>query len=146
MTKRKGAASGATGAETAAEVISLPGLPLTGEQAAAVLGLKLTGQWHHRTATSLAAQWGTSDTWVRQLAVRVDEALEQLAGREPTRRLVMHQLLLALSEVDQITDAAKRVAARVKVCGEIAKVTGLVKGATFTLGGPPPPLTDEALR
>lgn len=132
--------------ESEAELISLPGLPVAGEKAATILGLKLTGQWHHRSAASLAAQWNTSDTWVRQVSERVDAALEQLSGKEPPRRLVIHQLLLALSECDQIADPAKRVAARAKVCGEIAKVTGLVKGTTFAFGGPPPPLSDEALR
>lgn len=129
------------------EVIALAGLPVAGERAATILGLKISGQWHRRSASSLAAQWRTDDDYVRQLAAQVDAALEQLAGKEPTKRLVMHQLLLALTECDQITDAAKRVASRAKVCAEIAKVTGLVKATTLNLGGaPPPPLTDGALR
>lgn len=129
-----------------AEVIALAGLPVAGERAAVILGLKLTGQWHRRSASSLAAQWRTDDDYVRQLAAQVDAALEQLAGKEPPRRLVMHQLLLALTECDQIGDPSKRVAARAKVCSEISKVTGLVKGTTISLGAPPPPLTDGALR
>lgn len=128
-----------------AEVIALAGLPVAGEKAALVLGMKLTGQWTYTSASSLARRWNTSDNWVRQLAARVDEALEQLAGKEPARRLVMHQLLLALSEVDQIADAAKRVAARAKVCAEIAKVTGLVKGNAFQLPSLPTPLSDQLL-
>lgn len=135
--------------EISGEVKSLPvpGLPLAGERAAAILGMKIAGHWHRGSASSLAAQWCITEQAVGQLAAQVDAALEQLAGKEPARRLVMHQLLLALSECDQIGDPAKRVAARAKVCAEISKVTGLVKATTLNLGGaPPPPLTDGALR
>lgn len=133
--------------EGVAEVIPLAGLPLAGERAAAILGLKLTGQWHRHSASTLAAQWGAKTDLVYQLAIQVDETLEKLTGKEPSRKLVLHQLLLALSEVDQISDLPKRVAARVKVAAEIAKVTGLVtKGFPFPgQGEPPPPLTKEAL-
>lgn len=134
-----------TGGE--AEVVALPGLPVSGGKAAAILGLKLTGQWHHRSASILAHQWRTSDDWVRQLSVRVDEALQQLHDKQPARRLVVHQLLVALTELSLVTDAAKRIALRVKVASELAKVTGLVKPTVLKLGGePPPPLTDDALK
>lgn len=133
---------------TSGEVKSLPvpGLPLAGERAAAILGMKIAGHWHRGSASSMAAQWCITEQAVGQLAAQVDAALEQLAGKEPPRRLVMHQLLLALTECDQIPDPSKRVAARAKVCSEISKVTGLVKGTTISLGAPPPPLTDGALR
>lgn len=129
-----------------AEVVPLAGLPVAGERAATILGLKLTGQWDRYSAGSLGARWGTDGEWVRTIAAQVDEALEQLAGKEPPKRLVMHQLLLALSECDQIPDPAKRVAARAKVCAEIAKVTGLVKSPTLQLPGAPPAVTAAALR
>jgi len=121
------------------EAVPLAGLPLAGERAATVLGLKLTGLWHRGSCDSLAAQWGVTGEAVRLVAVQVDAALAALAGKEPPRRLVMHQLLLALSEVDQIADPSKRVAARRAVAAEIAKVNGLVPKGTTTINLPGAP-------
>ena len=121
------------------EVMPVPGLPLAGQKAATVLGLKLTGQWSRRSAPTLAGQWQVTTEAVCQVAAQVDAALEALAGKEPPRRLVMHQLLLALSEVDQIADPSKRVAARRAVAAEIAKVNGLVPKGTTTINLPGAP-------
>lgn len=148
MTKPRKAEQKADAGEPKEEAVAVPlaGLPVAGERAATILGMKLAGIWHRGSCRSLGAQWGITGEAVGQLAAGVDQVLEQLAGKEPTKRLVMHQLLLALSECDQILDPAKRSAARVKVCAEISKVTGLVKGTTIQLPGPPPPLTDGALK
>lgn len=125
---------------------SLVGLPLAGERAATILGLKLTGLWARGSCTSLGAQWGITGEAVGQLAAQVDAVLEQLAGEGAHRRLVIHQLLLALSECDKINDPAKRVAARVKVAAELAKVTGLVKGIFGSSAAAAAGFTSEALK
>lgn len=128
---------------------ALAGLPFASEKAATVLGLKVTGQWTRTTRRDLSAQWACTPENVDRVAAAVDAFLLHLAGEEPTRRLVVHQLLLALRELNEITDATKRVALRVRVAGELAKVTGLVKSAVLQMaaeGGPPPALTDDALK
>lgn len=127
---------------------ALAGLPFASEKAATVLGLKVTGQWTRTTRRDLSAQWACTPENVDKVAAAVDAFLLHLAGEEPTRRLVVHQLLLALRELNEITDATKRVALRVRVAGELAKVTGLVKSAVLqmTAEGAPPALTDDALK
>jgi hypothetical protein len=126
--------------------VLIPGVQFASERHAAIMGLKLAGLWHRGSCVSLAAQWGTTGEAVGIMADKVDQVLEQLVSKDPTRRLVLHQLLLALSEANQIEDVGKRVFARVRVVGELAKVTGLVKnGATFIAGGFPS-LSDESLQ
>lgn len=127
---------------------ALAGLPFASEKAAVVLGLKVTGQWTKTTRRDLAAQWSCTPENVDKVAAAVDAFLLRLAGEEPTRRLVVHQLLLALRELNDVTDHAKRIALRVKVASELAKVTGLVKSTVLRLGGdgPPPALTDDLLK
>lgn len=130
---------------TEAQIIA--GLPFDSEKAATILGLKITGQWTRTSYRSLAAQWGITGEAVSQLAAKIDAGLQQLHDKQPARRLVVHQLLVALTELSLVTDAAKRIALRVKVASELAKVTGLVKPTVLKLGGePPPPLTDDALK
>lgn len=125
--------------EATAEIVPLPGLPVVGARAAVVLGLKLTGQWNRRTASTLAAQWAISSEAVYQTAAEVDAHLDALMGKEPARRLVVHQLLLALRECDQVVDPAKRIAARKSVTAELSKVMGVVtKGPMFMLSNPGP--------
>lgn len=131
---------------TEAQIIA--GLPFDSEKAATILGLKITGQWTRTSYRSLAAQWGITGEAVSQLAAKIDAGLQQLHDKQPARRLVVHQLLVALTELSQVTDAAKRIALRVKVASELAKVTGLIK---FNLppgsnAGVPPALTDDALK
>ena len=127
---------------------ALAGLPFASEKAAFVLGLKITGQWTRTTRRDLSAQWACTPENVDKVAAAVDEFLLRLAGEEPTRRLVVHQLLLALRELNDVNDAAKRIALRVKVASELAKVTGLVKSTVLQMagGGPPPALTDDLLK
>ena len=126
---------------------TLAGLPFASEKAATVLGLKITGQWTRTTRRDLSSQWACTPENVDKVASAVDEFLVTLAGKEPTRRLVVHQLLLALRELNEVTDPTKRIALRVKVASELAKVTGLVKSTVLQMGGGlPPPLTDDALK
>lgn len=132
-------------ADEAPPTAVVPGLPLEGEKAAEVLGLMLTGQWTKHTRQSLAARWGVTPEAVDKVSDRVGSLLKALTADEPTKRLVMHQLLLALRELDGVKDDAKRIALRVKVCAEIAKVTGLVKGNAFQLPSLPAPLSDQLL-
>lgn len=131
---------------TEAQIIA--GLPFDSEKAATILGLKITGQWTRTSYRSLAAQWGITGEAVSQLAAKIDAGLQQLHDKQPARRLVVHQLLLALRELNNVTDHAKRIALRVKVASELAKVTGLVKSTVLQMGGGglPPPLTDDALK
>lgn len=128
------------------EAKPIPGLPFASEKAATVLGLKVSGLWTRHSRRDLSAQWGCSPEAVDQVAVKVDAILQHLAGSEPTRKLVVHQLLLALRELDQVHDPAKRIALRVKVVSELSKVTGLVKTVLHSLpGAAPQALTDQLL-
>lgn len=125
-----------TEAEVLADMSPMAGLDVTGDRQAVVLGLKLAGRWHRRSASTLARQWGTSSDLVHQVAAEVDRALEAITSQQPARKLVLHQLLLALRECDLIDDIAKRIASRVKVAAEISRVCGLAPKTP--LYGPPP--------
>lgn len=141
MKPRKNA--GSTGTESE-DVRAIPGLPLVSEKAAIVLGLKLAGVWTPGHRRTMAAQWGCTPEAVDQVSEKVDTVLARIVGDDPTRRLVIHQLLLALREVELVADPAKRIPLRVKVVAELSKVTGLVKsGLSFTPSGG---LTLDALK
>lgn len=123
----------------------LVGLPFDSEKAATILGLKVSGQWTRTTYRSLAAQWGVTPEAVGQVATKVDAVLHQLHADNPARRLVVHQLIHALVEVETIPDPVKRIPIRVKVVAELSRVTGLVK-STFTLPSAAGGLTLDALK
>jgi hypothetical protein len=120
--------AGGTGAE-AEDARVIPGLPVASEKAAIVLGLKLAGVWTPGHRRIMAAQWGCTPEAVDQVSEKVDAVLARIIGDDPTRRLVVSQLLLALREVETVADPAKRIPLRVKVVAELAKVTGIVKSS-----------------
>ena len=114
------------------EARPIAGIPLASEKAAYILGLKLSGVWNSNHRNKLAAEWGCTPDGVDKVAEKVNAVLARIIGDDPTRRLVVSQLLLALREVETVADPAKRIPLRVKVVAELSKVTGLVK-SSFSL-------------
>jgi hypothetical protein len=125
----------------------IAGIPLASEKAAYILGLKLAGVWNSNHRNKLAVAWGCTPDGVDKVAEKVNAVLARIIGDDPTRRLVVSQLLLALREVEQVADPARRIPLRVKIVAELSKVTGIVKATLVNLPGlsPPPPLSDDLL-